>query len=415
MIRPRDHLKEGLHAILRHKLRSALTLLGVVFGIAAVITMLGIGTGAQRTVLSEISGMGLRNILVESAKPEIRKRVSSTTRSHRSRLNYGLTFRDADQVERSLPAGCLVERVHQAGQPVTLLGKKSSAVVLGVSPEWFEVMMARRLDGVLLGDLQAQGVHPVAVVNPAFLEANPLPDGGLGRMVRIGSSYLEICGVAEIPAYASRPHVFLPYETARQILGGVQANFEAGSTEFTYTELGRMVVQVADEEMVAGVSEMIREQLTRTHPDGDFAITVPLELLRSKMRTQRVLNLVLVSIAAISLLVGGIGIMNIMLASVSERVPEIGIRRAVGARRADIVAQFLFETATLTLLGGVIGVALGYAAVPLAGAFMGWQGIITPSAVFLSLGVALATGLLFGIAPAVRAARLDPAEALRRG
>ena len=414
MIRPRDHLKEGLNAILRHKLRSALTLLGVVFGIAAVITMLGIGTGAQRTVLGEISGMGLRNILVESAKPETRKRISGT-RPHRSRLNYGLTFRDAEQAERSLPPGGIVERVQQAGQPVTIAGKKVTATVLGVSPEWFGVMMARPVDGVLFSDLHAVGVHPIAVVNPAFLQANPLPDGGLGGMIRVGGSYLQICGVAEVPAYASRPHVFVPYETARTVLGGVQANFEAGSMEFSYTELGRMVVQVADEEMVAGVSEMIRGQLTRTHPDGDFSITVPLELLRSKMRTQRVLNLVLVSIAAISLLVGGIGIMNIMLASVSERVPEIGIRRAVGARRADIVAQFLFETATLTLLGGIIGVGMGFAAVPLAGAFMGWPGIITPSAVLLSLGVALATGLLFGIAPAVRAARLDPAEALRRG
>lgn len=414
MIRPTDHLKEGLNAILRHKLRSALTLLGVVFGIAAVITMLGIGTGAQQTVLGEISGMGLRNILIDSIKPENRARATGT-RPMRTRLNYGLTYRDAEQAEQSVPLGSVVERVHQAGLPLTVMSKKANATVLGVSAEWFDVMMARFVDGMLFSDIHAGGIHPVAVVNPAFLQSYPMPDGGLGGRIRVGSAYLDIIGVAEVPAYASRPHVFLPFETARSLLGGVQANFEAGSSEFTYTEMGRMVVQVPEESMVASVSEMLRGQLERTHPDGDFSITVPLELLRSKMRAQRVLNLVLVSIAAISLIVGGIGIMNIMLASVSERVPEIGIRRAVGARRRDIVSQFLFETATLTLLGGIIGVALGFAAVPAAGAFMGWKGVITSGAIFVSLGVALATGLVFGIAPAIRAARLDPAEALRHG
>ena len=183
--------------------------------------------------------------------------------------------------------------------------------------------------------------------------------------------------------------------------------------EFTRSDLGQIILRVASEDQVPAAATLVRRNLEMNHPQGDFKLTVPLEILSTKQRTQRILNLVLIAIAAISLVVGGIGIMNIMLAVVTERIPEIGIRRAIGATREDILYQFLAETVTLSSIGGVLGCLCGFILVPLASKFTGWPGVITPGAVIASLAVSWLVGLVFGMAPAIRASRMDPVEALR--
>jgi putative ABC transport system permease protein len=188
---------------------------------------------------------------------------------------------------------------------------------------------------------------------------------------------------------------------------------EAGSYEGSQVELGQAIIHLPDEDQVPGAAEIVRRTLSMNHRNADYALTVPLDLLASKQKTQRILNLVLMVIAGISLLVGGIGIMNIMLAIVAERIPEIGVRRAIGASQRDILLQFLVETVVLSTVGGLMGCALGFVAVPLASVWTGWTGVMTPGAVLISLAVAWLVGVVFGIAPAIRAARLDPVECLR--
>jgi putative ABC transport system permease protein len=188
---------------------------------------------------------------------------------------------------------------------------------------------------------------------------------------------------------------------------------EAGSVEFSDVEIGQIVARAPEEDAVPGFAAAVKRTLAASHPDLDYRMTVPLEILQTKQRTQRILNLVLIAIAAISLLIGGIGIMNIMLAVVTERIPEIGLRRAVGASQRDIRRQFLTETVTLSTVGGLLGCLVGLISVPLASRWTGWPGVITPWAVLLSLAVSWCVGLVFGLAPALRASRMDPVDALR--
>lgn len=403
-----EFVREGLRNIVRHKLRSGLTLLGVVFGIAAVIAMLGIGEGAQRSVLREISGLGLRNIIAESAKPRQRMQTSSAMTE---RLNYGLTFRDRAQLESACPdskityAAMVNELIHYRGRKIT-------GEALGVLPEYFEMNNSEVEAGQILSPLHNKAGHRVVVINQSMQEAMHVLGDGVDEQVKIGQSYFTIIGVVRTPAHQGRLMIYMPYQTAKRTFGLVQIQQSAGATEWSRVELGQILIEVEDEEMVEPVADLVRHTLEKNHPNGDFKLVVPLSILESKQRTQRVMNLVLVTIAAISLIVGGIGIMNIMLASVTERIPEIGIRRALGATRRDILLQFIAETTTLTVIGGVLGCIVGVVTVPIVSIWTGWDGVVTPGAVLISLLVSLAVGLIFGIAPAVNAARKDPGVAL---
>jgi len=405
-------VQDGLRNLLRHRLRSTLTLLGVVFGVAAVITMLGIGEGAQRTVLKEISALGLNNIIVDSVQPPATSLAKETTGRRGRVLEYGVTRRDVEQV-RTACAGSTVAVAHLVKRKVYYGSKRIDCKTLGVSPDYFRLFRTRLLRGRLITAVDDLKAHKVAVVTESVGEMLNIRNGARGNVIRVGKDYLQVVGVVRVPSQGTSELIFMPYRTARTVFGSTTIKREAGSIEFTKTEIGQLIVHVADESIIPETSKVVRRTLEENHEHADFSISVPLDILRSKQRTQRILNLVLVTIAGISLVVGGIGIMNIMLAVVTERIPEIGVRRAIGARRADIVLQFLAETVTLASLGGIAGCVLGAIAVPLASTWTGWPGIITPLAVTVSLSVSWAVGLVFGIAPAVRASKLDPVEALR--
>lgn len=410
----RELVGNGLRSLLRHKLRSLLTLLGVLFGVAAVIAMQGIGEGAQRTVLRDIAGLGLRNIIIDSVQPQHTRNDQRAERKRRGvvQLQYGLLDRDVMQIQ----AACADARVSIAQNikhSVYQFSRRVDAHVMGIGSDYFDYFDVHLLGGRLLTELDNRQCHRVCVVTSELAEqARPNVLDARPRL-KVGRYYFDVVGVVRISSHQSQPMVFIPFQTTRGLYGLSTLRREAGSFEFTRQEVGQLVVVAKDEERIPQVASVIQRTLELNHPEGDFKVTVPLEILHARQRTQRIFNLVLITIAAISLMVGGIGIMNIMLAVVTERIPEIGVRRALGATQNDILWQFLTETVTLSTLGGLLGCALGIGTVPLASRIIGWEGVVTPSAVAVSLVVSWTVGLVFGLAPALRAARLDPVTALR--
>lgn len=408
-------VRDGTRNLLRHKMRSTLTLLGVVFGVGAVVTMLAIGEGAQRTVLREIEGLGLNNIIMDSVQPPEASRESRDSSGGRrglTLLSYGLTERDVARIQALLPDAAVAVG-HMVKQKVFQGSARIDARVLGVKPGYFDLFHHEMVAGAMLSEVADMNGQPVAVVT----ESAALNMGGvgavLGRTIRIGWDYFEVIGVVRVPSRLSGPGVFIPFRTAQRLFGATSVKHESGSVEFTRTEVGQIVVRLPDERLIVDASRALDRMIRESHSASDVATLVPLDLLQSKQRTQRVLNMVLIAIAAISLLVGGIGIMNIMLAVVTERIPEIGVRRAIGASQQDILWQFLAETVVLSSVGGLVGVLLGAAMVPLASQFTGWPGVFTPGAVIVALVVSWLVGVVFGLAPAVQAARLRPVECLR--
>ena len=408
---------DGARNLFRHKMRSLLTLLGVMFGVGAVITMMAIGEGAQRTVLKEIEGLGLNNIILDSVPaPGTGREAPPTTSPRRgpSLYQYGLTFRDVQRIRAILPQATITV-AHLVKQKVYRGSQRVDTQVLGVSPDYFALFQSARVKGRLISDVNNLNGHPVAVVTETVAADLAGLGGAVSKQIKIGGKYLEIIGVIRLPSRLGAAGIFIPYVTAQRYYGSASLKRESGSVEFTRTEVGQVIVQMPDEKIIGDTSQVLQRMITETHSSSDVQITVPLDLLQSKQRTQRILNMVLLSIAAISLLVGGIGIMNIMLAVVTERIPEIGVRRAIGASRRDIMWQFLAETVVLSTAGGIIGCLLGFAAVPMASRFTGWPGVFTPGAILTALGVSWLVGIIFGLAPAVQAAKLRPVECLRHG
>ncbi len=407
--------RDGIRNLRRHKLRSTLTLLGVVFGVGAVVTMLAIGEGAQRTVLREIEGLGLNNIILDSVQPPEAARDTSSSSSNRrgmSLFSYGLTERDTARIEALIPTASVAVG-HLVKQKVFQGSTRLDARVLGVRPDYFSLFRTEVIAGHQLSDIADINGQPVAVLTEPAAVALGGVGAVMGRTIRIGWDYFEVIGVIRMPSRLAAAGVFIPFRTAQRLFGTTSVKRESGSLEFTRTEVGQIVIRMPDALFIEDASKAIAHLIRETHETSDVSTMVPLDLLQSKQRTQRVLNMVLIAIAAISLLVGGIGIMNIMLAVVTERIPEIGVRRAIGASQRDIMWQFLAETVVLSSVGGLIGVLLGAAMVPVASQFTGWPGVFTPGAVIVALVVSWLVGVVFGLAPAVQAARLKPVECLR--
>ena len=408
-----DMIREALRNLARHKLRTLLTLLGVLIGVAAVITMLGIGEGAQRNVMRDIAGLGLRNIIIESVQATVKETTQqSGARRGPTIFRYGLDRKDLAQLQGLHPDVELMS-VHLVRDKVFERGRRLDAQVLGVPPEYDRAFTIELLRGRKLGAVDDRDRRRVVVVS------EPLAAGLRGQVgkplssLQIGDSFFDVVGVVRVGARTAAPMIFMPYHTAVATFGTTTVKQEAGSFEFSDVQIGQIVVRAPEEDLVPGLAAAVKRTLEASHPSLDYRLTVPLEILQAKQRTQRILNLVLIAIAAISLMVGGIGIMNIMLAVVTERIPEIGLRRAVGASQRDILRQFLTETVTLSTVGGLLGCAVGLISVPLASRWTGWPGVVTPGAVVLSLAVSWLVGLVFGLAPAIRAARMDPVDALR--
>ncbi|RKY19078.1 MAG: hypothetical protein DRQ55_11600 [Planctomycetota bacterium] len=413
---------EALRNLSRHTLRSFLTALGIIFGVASVMVMISTGEGAKQAILQQISQLGIRNIIVNARKPPVEVDVQEASEGRV--LHYGLTLRDTDQILSTVPGVEQVLPVHDVERFLWFKSRRLEAKVRGVTADYFPRLTLEPFIGRTLSVLDGSQRQRVAVIRQRLLEDAHYLGDPLKLDLKIGRDYYRVVGVLPEIEFQSpnrsslgiddrTQEIYVPYETAVERFGLTDSKQRAGSSERTKVELHQMLVVIEDESRVLSAARAVKTILESFHEKKDYEVIVPLELLESRQRTQKVFNIVLPIIAGISLLVGGIGILNIMLASITERTQEIGIRRALGATGGDITSQFLVETVTLSVIGGLLGVALGMLGVYLVRTFTEWDAIVTTWSVALSLGISCLTGVAFGIYPARRAAAMDPIEALR--
>jgi len=408
----------GIENLLLHKLRSFLTMLGVVFGVGSVVAMLSVGEGASQEALAQIRKLGSNNIIVSSVK-SAEEQQTSTTHSHMS--IYGLTYADHRRTSQSFT------NIRQTA-PAKLMRKESrlgeramELRVVGATPEWFRLVPRDLVAGRIIAQGDLDGRAPVAVLTEFGARKLLATEGSVGQTVRIGGDEFEVIGIirsesgqaGNIQIPDQEIDVYIPLDVARTYFGDIFFKRTSGSDEREKVELHQIIVQVDDPKHAEAVAAGIERMLGLFHKKKDYALSVPLALLKQAEATKRTFNIVLGSIAGISLLVGGIGIMNIMLASVPERTREIGIRRAIGAKRRQIVYQFLIETVVLSMFGGMIGLGLGVLIPLLITHFSGMATVVTVNGILLPLFISMAIGILFGIYPAMNAARVDPIVALR--
>lgn len=408
----------GIENLLLHKLRSFLTMLGVVFGVGSVVAMLSVGEGASKEALEQIRKLGSNNIIITSVQA-IEDEASSTSHSHMS--IYGLTYEDyerlaesIDTIEKTVP----VKVIRKEGR---LSSRALELRVVGTTPLWFELVQRTLIAGRVLQQSDQKKQAPVAVLTEFGARKLLATKNTIGQQFRIGSDYFEIVGIVKsesgqagnIQIPDQQVDAYIPIEVAKRYFGDIFSKRSAGSRIREKVELHQIIAQVDSTENVEPTAAAIERMLARFHKKNDYVVSVPLALLKQAQATKRTFNIVLGSIAGISLLVGGIGIMNIMLASVTERTREIGIRRAIGAKRSQIIMQFLVETVVLSFVGGIVGLGIGVLIPALITYFSNMPTVITLWSILLPLFISAFIGIIFGLYPAVRAANVDPIVALR--
>ncbi len=409
----------GLQDVLRHKMRSFLTMLGVVFGVGSVVAMLAVGEGASQQALEAIRKLGSQNIILTSVKPP-EAGAESMQRSGRMNV-YGLKYDDELRIRETVP-GVVRTVPSRMTRKTGLLGSQQMELrVVGTVPDWFDVVARPLVAGRVLMDKDEEKAATVCVLTETGARRLLAGRNTIGQSVRIGSTFFEVIGIvrhAESSGGMQTPDrdtdVYIPMSTGIERYGEVDMQRSASSYAIEKVELSQIIVEMDSIEAVEPGMRAIETMLMQFHKKDDYRVDVPLALLREAEATKKRFNIVLGSIAAISLLVGGIGIMNIMLASVTERTQEIGIRRAIGAHRRHIVLQFLVETCVLSIGGGIVGLLIGSGIPVLITRLAGMPTAIRPYSLLLAFGISAGIGIVFGLYPARRAALLDPVEALRR-
>ncbi len=436
------NLRIAFDALRANQVRSILTALGIIFGVAAVITMLAIGKGAKEEILSQIELVGVNNIEIRPVIEQEEGEVGEETGIiEKKKFSKGLDLQDVESISLVLPQVSRISPEIIIETFVINQGKQRSAKLIGVSPAFFEISNIHIREGQHFSSLQIENAEAVCIIGSGvqkkfFTGTNPI-----GKELKVGNQWLTVIGVTEEKSISQKAldnlgirdynmDIYTPIETvliryknrALLIAGEPPARWRRSDDEdekqeagaFNYHQIDRMVVQMSKSEYLNAGAEVISRLLKRKHNNVvDFEITIPQQLLEQQQKTKDIFNLVLSAIAGISLLVGGIGIMNIMLASVLERTREIGTRMAIGAKKSDIISQFLFEALLISLSGGIIGIILGMLASYLISELASIKTLVSPWAIFISFGVASATGLIFGLSPARRAAQQNPVESLR--
>jgi putative ABC transport system permease protein len=404
----RESLWVGLEGLKSHKLRSTLTMLGIIFGVAAVVAMLSIGEGAKRAALEQIQLMGINNIIIQDIPVD-----DADEGKGRTNLSRGLTLDDAWTIEKlnplveiSVPERTVIEEVRFGSENI-------ETHIVGTMPDFELIMNCYPEQGAFFNYLDVQDARRVCVLGADIKKNLFFFKDPLGEKVKIGKQWYTVVGVMEKKPVlaAGTSSVRDPNLEVYVPLTCTTKRFPHGQFE---SEIDRITVRVVDPDRIQETANIIKKAMERRHNNiPDFHITVPEALLHQREQTQRIFNIVMGAIAGISLLVGGIGIMNIMLATVLERTREIGIRRAVGATRRDILGQFLVEALVLSVLGGLVGIVLGFAMTKVITLYAAWKTAVSIPAIVLAFLVSATVGVVFGLFPARKASLLDPIESLR--
>lgn len=439
----------AFESIIANQTRSFLTALGIIFGVAAVISMLAIGKGAKQEILEQIKMVGVNNIIITPvvAFDENSSDESSEGESEKNKYSPGLTLEDVKAIEKTLPT---IERI----SPEIVLssfavqnGKQAKTKLYGVDNSYFEIFNINLAEGKLFSDDQIEYGVPVCIVGANIKVQFFNNQDPIGQYIKFGDNWLKIIGVLEKSNFnmtgfeksglsVTNDNLYTPVKTMlmryenraiknqkqtssiRIFGGGMRISNFGGSanqqSSSNYNQLDKIVVQVKETEQLTSSTEILSRMLFRRHQEvKDFEITVPELLLKQQQKTKDIFNLVLGAIASISLIVGGIGIMNIMFASVMERIKEIGTRLAIGAKKKDIVAQFLSEAIIISVSGGLTGVVLGVILAQLITHFFDIKTIVSIGSIVVAFGVSAAVGVIFGYSPAKKASERDPIESLR--
>ncbi len=441
----------AIDAVIANRVRSLLTALGIIFGVAAVIAMLAIGNGAQQEILNQIKLVGVNNIvikpIIEQKEEKLNEQASG--KKEKRKFSPGLTIRDVSSIRSTIPGLAKLSPEIIINTNIIRNGIRRSAKLVGVEPAYFEIYDFQLSEGQMFNSEQLKVGSPVCIIGSGLKSRFFPTENPMGKNIKVGPHWLTIIGVMKerlvsensisklgirdfnMDVYAPLQSVLIRYENrdlitaealrlaAMRSRGMVFNNGNSGDSEDeqdkkNYHQLDRLVIQVEETNKMQTTAEILTRLLSRKHYEVvDFEIEIPELLLKQQQRTNDIFNYVLGAIAGISLLVGGIGIMNIMLASVLERIKEIGLRLAIGAQKVDIVQQFLFEAIMISISGGLIGVVLGVSMAFIVSSVAGIPTIVSFTSILLSFGVAATVGLIFGIAPARKAASQDPIASLR--
>jgi len=403
----------GLENLASHKLRSLLTMLGMIFGVAAVVAMLSIGAGAQQKVMAFIEQLGVRNLIVEAKEARNEQELQKVRKN-----SQGLTLSDYQIIRRNV--GDIQDATpRKRFTPTKILPKpqQDTPVVYGVEPSYLKIGHLRVTEGRFFDASDNAAAAPVCVLGAAAKDSLFGASQAVGEYIKLNEMWCHVIGIAgpqlapesDVSGVRTEDMNNLVYAPLNSVLYRLE-----DSQSWLKDEIDGMYLHLASTETSLTDAEVVRGILNSSHHDaGDFSVIVPAELLAQQKRTEQLFNTVMVAIASISLLVGGIGIMNIMLAAILERTREIGVRRAIGARRWDIIRQFVIEATLISFAGGLLGVVVGFAMSQLIAWLAGWSTVVTISSILLAFVVSISVGLIFGIYPAVKAARLDPVEAIR--
>jgi putative ABC transport system permease protein len=455
LLRYAHDIEIAVESIVSNKLKSMLTALGIIFGVAAVIAMLAIGKGAKQEIMEQMKMVGVNNILVN---PIVQDKSSSDEEGEKqtNKFSRGLSLLDVDAIKETLPSVKRISPEISFNSTALMNGVKYTAKLVGVSNDYFYLYNLPLVSGAFFNAYQEENGIPVCIIganirSKFFSKVDPI-----GQYIKFNGIWLKVIGVLQkttvsLTGFEEKgvnvynDNIYIPIQTmllryqnralvntklvseassnvfimggpggggmARIVVSSSDANTQA---ETNYNQLDRIVVQVIETEQLNPTTEIISRMLTRRHSNvKDFEITVPELLLKQQQRTKDIFNIVLGAIASISLIVGGIGIMNIMFASVMERIKEIGTRMAIGAKKMDIVVQFLSEAVLISVTGGFIGIFLGVIMAKLIEQIAGIMTIVSFFSIFIAFGVSAAVGVIFGYSPAKRASEKDPIESLR--
>ncbi|MDO8684127.1 MAG: ABC transporter permease [Armatimonadota bacterium] len=428
-----DAIQTGLAELLSHKMRSMLTMLGVIFGVAAVIAMVSIGEGAKQEALRQIKLMGIDAVHIKRATigGELLKKAEE-------RSPFGLKYADAQSLREVCGFAKCVAPLREVIADVKRGDKPVQAKVVGTTPGYELATRSELQEGRFLNEKDIRRRLPVCVLGAVAKRELFGFDNPIGKTVRIDRRVFRVVGlmkpkeIGQAKALSAlrdlNSDIYIPItvsisdyklysqQSVPTTLTELEVAFDKLMSKHSVgkASLSEIIVQVDGEEAAVPAAEVIRKTLTRLHRGiRDYEIIIPAELLRQSQQTQQIFNIVMAAIASISLLVGGIGIMNIMLATVTQRTREIGVRRCVGATRWDIIRQFMLEAVVITCVGGLIGIALGIAGARAISVYAEWRTVVSMQAIIVSFGVSAFVGVVFGLYPAVRAAMVDPIEALR--